>query len=285
MMNSESADHHQDHEMPAPPKEGTKAAEAYFRSASSDFGLFHFIIDIVLKSDYFTFVAKRALDGSDDYKSVEPEQLARTHPGLLTKFLRKRRQVLLEMFLGRLVDNFQVFLVDLVRMVLHAKPAMLSTRQQTLTLEELLKYDRIEELVHDIIERRVNALTYEGFGELRSWCAERGLQIEVPAAHSDAVIELIATRNVIAHNRGVVDERYLRTVQNPRFGLGEVRKLEVDDLLSALALLHRIVAETDQCAAEKFRLPTGRLKPHASTTSTLSGVSSVDDEAVHNDPT
>jgi hypothetical protein len=273
--------------MPPVPKDGTTAAQAYFRAARSDFGLFHFIIDVVLRGDYFAFVAKHALEGSEEYKKVDPSQLAATDPGPLTKFLRNNRQVLLEMFLARLVDNFQTYLVDLVRAVLHAKPAMLSTRQQTLTLEELLKYDRIEDLVHDIIERRVNALTYEGFSELQSWCAERGLEIQVPQAGRDAVVELIATRNVIAHNRGVVDEKYLRTAAKDRFSPGEVRKLEVDDLLSALSLLHRVVAETDHLAAEKFQLPTAPFQPVgnvAPSTSTADGPPA-EDRAASSEPT
>jgi hypothetical protein len=252
---TEESNHH-NHEVPVMPKTGTKAAQAYFRAASSDFGLFHFIIDTVLRGDYVSFVAKHALEGSDEYKKADPSQLATTAPGPLTKFLRKNRQVLLEMFMARLIDNFQVYLVDLVRLVLHAKPAMLSTRQQTLTLEELLKYDRIEELVHDIIERRVNALTYEGFLELQSWCGDRGLEIQVLPADRELVTELIATRNAITHNRGVVDEKYIRTVPSSSFSLGVTRNLQVDDLFSALATLHRVVAETDRLAAEKFQLPT-----------------------------
>lgn len=259
-----------DHDIPAIPKDGTKAAQAYFRAAWADFRFFHFIIDIVLRGDYLAFVAKQALEGSDEYKKVEPRQLATTDPGPLTKFLRKNRQVLLEMFLARLVDNFQTYLVDLVRQVLHAKPAMLSTRQQTLTLEELLRYDRIEDLVHDIIERRVNALTYEGFVELQSWCAERGLEVQVLQADRDAVVELIATRNVIAHNRGLVDEKYMKTAPKARFSPGDVRTLEVDDLLGASALLHRVVAETDRLAAEKFQLSTIPLSPGPKTATSTS---------------
>ncbi len=268
-----------DHDIPEVPKDGTKAAQAYFRAASSDFGLFHFIIDVVLRGDYIAFVAKQALEGRDEYKKVEPSELATTEPGPRTKFLRKNRQVLLEMFLGRLVDNFQAYLVDLVRTVLHAKPAMLSTRQQTLTLEELLRYDRIEDLVHDIIERRVNALTYEGFLELQSWCAERGLEVQVLQADGDAVVELIATRNVIAHNRGLVDEKYMRAAPKVRFNLGEVRELKVDDLFDALALLHRVVAETDRLAAEKFQLSTVPLNPETKTATTIA----VDDNPTTDD--
>lgn len=256
-MSQEARPH--DHHTPAVPEYGTTAAQAYFRAAWSDFGLFRFIIDVVLTGDYVTFVAKQALEGSKEYKNVEPSRLATTDPGRLTTFLRSKRQVLLEVFLARLVDNFQTYLVDLVRAVLHAKPAMLSTRQQTLTLEELLKYDRIEDLVHDVIERRVNALAYEGFNELQSWCAERGLEIQAAQKDRDAVVELIAARNVIAHNRSVVDEKYMRTTPTGRFSPGEVRKLEVDDFFGALTLLHRVVSETDHRAAEKFQLPTGPL--------------------------
>jgi len=262
--------HTHDNEMPTVPRDGTAAARTYFRAAASDLGLFHFLIDVVLRGDYNAFVANLALEGSDEYKTTDPSQLAKTDPGPMTKFLRKNRQALLEMFLARLVDNFQIYLVDLIRVVLHAKPAMLSTRQQTLTLEELLRYDRIEDLIHDIIEKRINALAYEGFGDLQAWCGERGIEIHVPKGHRDAVVELIATRNVIAHNRGLVDDKYVRAIRMSRFNSGEVRRLDVDDLFGALALLHRVVGETDRLAVEKFQLSTVPMNPEAGTATPVS---------------
>jgi hypothetical protein len=44
-----------------------------------------------------------------------------------------------------------------------SKPSILNTRQQSLTLETLLKYDRIEDLVYDVTKRKVNSRSYEGF--------------------------------------------------------------------------------------------------------------------------
>ena len=164
-------------------------------------------------------------------------------------------RVVLEMFLARVVDNFQTYVVDLVRAVLHAKPAMLSTRQQTLTLEELLSYDRIEDLVHDILERRINGLAYEGFIELQTWCAERGMEISVSQTDQVAVVEFFAIRNVIAHNRGVVDEKYVKATESKTFAIGTVRNVSVDDFFQAMSMFHRIVTETDRIAAEKFQLP------------------------------
>ena len=220
-------------DLPAPPSRGTSAGHAYFKVASSDFRLFHFIIDSVLVGDWVSYVTDQALGGKEEYKDLDPAKLATANPGSRTRFLRTQRQILLEMFVSRLVDNFQSYLVDLIRLVLRSRPTMLSTSQQSLTLEELLKYGSIEELVHDVIERKVNSLSYEGFTELHAWCADRG---------------------IIAHNRGIVDERYVRIVGSPRFALGAHRALEMDDLFDALGILHRVVFETDEAAIQTFGL-------------------------------
>lgn len=259
IMNEISPDQHR--RLPLPPVDGTVAAADYFNAARREFRFFHFIIDTVLSRDYVSFVARKALDGQDDYQSVTPTDLARTAPGPGTKFIRENRQLLLEMFVARLVDNFQKYLVDLVRTVLRAKPQMLSTKQQTVTLEEILKHSKLDDLVHDVIERRVNGLSYEGFGELQAWCAERGLDIRVSDADKPQLIELIATRNVIAHNRGCVDERYLKAVPHTSFVAGAVRAMEVDDLFEAMHLLHTVVGSTDEAAAQKFGLLRAAILP------------------------
>jgi len=251
-MTDPTSDRHR--HLPVPPSRATTAGSAYFQAASSDFGLFHFIIDSVLAGDWVAYVAGQALNDKEEYKALDPATLAAANPGPRTRFLRDRRQILLEMFLSRLVDTFQSYLVDLIRLVLRSRPTMLSTSQQSLTLEELLKYGTIEELVHDVIERKVNALSYEGFTDLHAWCVDRGIPLNVSGQDRGAVVELIATRNAIAHNRGFVDDRYVRVVGTSRFAIGARRVLEVDDLFDALALLHRVVGDTDEVAIQKFGL-------------------------------
>jgi hypothetical protein len=244
---------------PKPPIEGTAGACAYVNASHADFRLFAFITDTVLHVDYGAYVARQALDGKEQI-ITEAGALADREPGPRTKFLRINRQVFLEMFLSRMVDNFQNYLVDLIREILHSNPSMLSTRQQSLTLEEVLTYDRIEDLVHDVVERKVNSLSYEGFSDLQKWCTDRGIPISVPASRLAEVIELIATRNIIAHNRGIVDERYIRSVRHPSFSIGARRDLSVDYFYEAKTLLDKIVYNTDKSAQKKFRLPTTKIK-------------------------
>jgi hypothetical protein len=232
---------------PKPPMEGTAGARAYVNASNADIRLFAFITNTVLHVDYGAYVARVALDGGEP-TIANAGELADREPGQRTKFLRSNRQAFLEMFLSRMVDNFQNYLVDLIREILHSKPTMLSTRQQSLTLEEVLTYDRIEDLVRDVIERKVNSLSYEGFPDLQKWCTDRGIPISVPALRLAEVIELIATRNIIAHNRGIVDERYIRSVRHPSFPLGARRDLSVNYSYEAKNLLDKIVYNTDKSA-------------------------------------
>src|SRR5262249_30738832 len=108
------------------PSEGTVAALAYARAASADLGFFHFIVQTVTYSDYIAYVAKEALDGKEPVKTAD--DLLLEAPGSRTKFLRENRQALLEMFFSRLIDNFQKYLVDVIREILRSKPKMLRTR-------------------------------------------------------------------------------------------------------------------------------------------------------------
>ena len=49
------------YDVPPLPKDGTTAAQAYFRAARSDFDLFHFIIDIVLKGRTLYFSGRATI--------------------------------------------------------------------------------------------------------------------------------------------------------------------------------------------------------------------------------
>ena len=62
-------------------KLGTYALLEYLWASSCDVRLFHFTVDVVLKGDYLRFIAKRALDGQDEYKSVTPSDLAQKIQG------------------------------------------------------------------------------------------------------------------------------------------------------------------------------------------------------------
>ena len=255
-------------ELSPPPEAGTEALLEYCWASMCDLRLFSFVIDLALRGDFVAHIARQALDGNKDYKAQTPVDLAKTNPGSATKALRQSSQELLEMFVSRAVDNFEVYLVAIIRLVLHKEPRILSDRKQELTLGQILKFDSIEALSREIIEGKLNALSYEGFGELEAWCTQRSVPLLVPHGQHDRVVELIALRNIIVHNRGRVDERYRAAVPSSSTKVGDKREIEVDDLFGAVALLDAVVATTDAAVAGKFRLSTVKIREEIQTRAT-----------------
>lgn len=239
-----------------PPESGTTGLLEYWWANTCDLWLFYFVNDLALRRDFVSHIAQQGLEGKQDYKTQTPEELAKTTPGPSTIALRQSRQEMLEMFVSRAVDNFEVYLVSMVRLVLHKEPRILSDRKQELTLGQILKFETIEALSREIIEGKLNALSYEGFGELEAWCTQRSIPLVVPHGQRERIVELIALRNIIVHNRGYVDERYRTAVSSSSTRLGDKREIDVDDLSGAIALLNTVVRSTDAAIAGKFRLAT-----------------------------
>lgn len=149
-----------------PPEIGTVACRKYFDASERSSSLLNLVVDTILVGDFSAFVLKKALD-DEDWKDIkDPRDLARQKPGSRTIILRRYSQELLEMFLSRGVDNFQTYLVDIIRDILKKNPSILKTRQQTITLGYVLNFLSMEDLVSSVIESKINSLSYQGFNEL-----------------------------------------------------------------------------------------------------------------------
>jgi hypothetical protein len=247
-----------------PPDCGTESACAFFRASEKDLWLFIFICDLALHGDFAACVARRALDGQA-WDNLTPMDLARSDPGPLTRRLRHHRQELLEMMFSRAVDNFQIYLVDVLRQVLRKRPEILKNRKDLLSLERILEFPTIDDLVQSIVEKKVSSLSDDGFEKLEHWFASKGIPFVVRGTERPNLVEAIATRNVIVHNRGRIDQRYLDRVKDSKFKVGELRTIDVDDLFQTSRVLQKLVAESDRAIVQKFDLMTVAIGTRAGT--------------------
>ena len=130
-----------------PPKKVTSPAKDYFQTSERNLGLFNFVIDTVITSDFVSHLAQRALNGEELDKESTPRSLLGKEPGPRTRQLRKYRQDILQTFFARSVDNFEVYLVDILREVLRRRPEILRSRQQNVTLEYVLQFPSIDNFI------------------------------------------------------------------------------------------------------------------------------------------
>jgi hypothetical protein len=240
---------------------GTKQAAYYFARTDTTMQLFGLIADTVMSINYFQEGLKRALAGPEpEGEKLTPGKLAASNPGPRTQALRRAGQPLLELLVGRAVDNFQTYVVSIIREVLRKRPEIFGGSEYKLDVKSILEHRTIDSLIGDLVERKVDDLSYRGFEDLAEWCQQHGIPLIVAAADLEQVIELIATRNAIAHNGGVVDQKYFSTVKTSRFKVGDVRTLAADEVTSAIALLNRIVDSTDRLAISSFGLAAVEIK-------------------------
>jgi hypothetical protein len=115
---------------------------------------------------------------------------------------------------------FEVFVGDLLRLWLAAYPRAIGGK--TVTLADALDAGDLAELTRRLVDHEVAEVTYKSPRKVVEYLAHRIGLAPPPAADIDQLAEAKATRDVLAHNRGVVDAEHLKKAGPPaRFAAGE----------------------------------------------------------------
>lgn len=186
-----------------------------------------------------------------DVTSVEPDVAAALsdakdvlktfHEGaVLERFWR-------EVLLTRLVDRFTVFVAEILVFILRTKPEILT--DQKISFAHVLAAPSVEAIVDGFAAERADDLSFGGFKEVRHFLEHNiGLKLTISADVLMTATSAIAARNVIVHNRGIVNSRYL--VETGRSDLEVGEPVPLDKLgLGSLAEIAHIVC---RATADKF---------------------------------
>lgn len=180
-----------------------------------------------------------------------------------SKPLAPYRQVIFEMFLCRMVDNFLTYISDLLFLIYETNPDVLTRTQETVLVQTVFQHSSLEDLRSEIVERRIMNLSYRGMKELQTYLAEptqldfKLFTTKVGLQFASYVIQI---RNLIVHNRGVINRTFLYRIPK------EWRSHKVGDKMSlsggSMDVVHKFfinaTSDIDERAGKKFKLP--RLK-------------------------
>lgn len=120
--------------------------------------------------------------------------------------------------------------------------AIENTEQQTKLLRIIVDSNDKNEIISRIAEEKIRGIFYGNpvdFFEKDK--AKIGLNTHFKDTYNLALHkykEIIARRNVLAHNNGKVDRKYLREVDNPMFNLGDKIVIDKVYLKESIFLLH-----------------------------------------------
>jgi hypothetical protein len=167
--------------------------------------------------------------------------------GLVRLAPQYTREYLATFTFRQFVSAFEAFLFHFLHRLLVHNPWQFSERQ--LDFGTVLKAASRDEIVSGVILRQLNDLKYE---HLREWFAavNKAVKLDCPTGDEiDALAEIKATRDILEHNAGVVNEIYRRKAgKRARYEVGE--HVELDDTyhLESWRLIKKVVRDVTSAA-------------------------------------
>lgn len=123
-------------------------------------------------------------------------------------FPRRFEMFIRDMSLVYLIAEFESFLQNVVRASFEKRPQVLATCKKSITFEELMKVEDIEEARHQILEKEVSEMANQDIEEIDNYFKERFNLNLSDSADWEAFKERFYRRNIIIHNNGIPNRTY-----------------------------------------------------------------------------
>ena len=169
---------------------------------------------------------------SDEEEPLKQFEEAKSNPEPASMRLGSFTQLRVEALQTNGIDNFLAFLSESLQSCMLKKPEILKSNEQV-TVDEILSFSTQEELVDFLVNRKINQLSYGGFSQLNSFFESR-LGLSITPSSAPELIDLlrfgIELRNVYVHNRGIINEIFLKRVGKlgKKFGAIEGKRFSPD---------------------------------------------------------
>ena len=160
----------------------------------------------------------------------------------------------LQLFYCRHVDNFQIFLEELLRTILTRQPGLLR-RGEPVPMDEVLSHTTMESFIETSIDRHIHRLAYKSIQEFSQIIKEQtGFAFFQNAKIGGQVEKIFALRNLITHNYGIVNQLYLAKYPDSKLTVGEPYPYTPEDIRDAWQVLVSASGDIEGRARPKFKI-------------------------------
>ena len=180
------------------------------------------------------------------------------------------RQIFFEMLLCRIIDNFLIYLSELLYLIYETRSEILTRSKDSVPIQVIFQHSSIDDLRSEVIERRIMELSYRGMKALQTYLAEPtqiGFKLFTMKHLLLLAVDVIEVRNLIVHNRGIVNKTFLSKTStfNDR-KVGDRLEISGKQLGLVDQFLIATATDIDDRASKKFKLPRPFTSPPESRT-------------------
>ena len=163
-----------------------------------------------------------------------------------------------ENMLIRFADNFLCFVSEIIQACIHKRPELLRSNEQV-KVDEVLKFTSYRQLVSYLTDRKINELSYGGLKDIADYLMQRlGVPLVTSKEESALLNVGIELRNISTHNRGIVNDLFLRRLPEVPHGYnftkGKRFHAGYDELAPLANNMCAIAKRLDDLCATKFGL-------------------------------
>lgn len=241
-------------DLDATPERLTAAAVSFLEEETRLIGFAAFVRELARRSDRVRAVAAAALEANPDRRAELESTIDADGPA--SREFGKYGELLRQTVLVRTVDSYLTYVSETLGEVFRRRPEMLRSEKHV-RLDLVLQHHTMDDLISTLAEREVERLAYLGLDDLSNELEKRfGLVLfELDEQRDRAVID-VERRNLIVHNRGVVNGRWVAKVGRDHGVEGDALDLGAHGPWDALVNFHNAVIATDVRLVAKFRLET-----------------------------
>jgi hypothetical protein len=224
---------------------------------------FFFTINLASGADEARMIAAKALaeGGSEEDQRRYDEILESptTTFDKLTKFgwIQSRNLVL------TVSNGYLCYLSEIIQEVMRRRPEVLRS-SATIPLSDVLSFARYTDLISFLVDRQINEIAYGGLLDIDKYVSGRlGLDLFENSEVRDLLIILIESRNIYTHNRGIVNELFLKRVRNHcgfTFQPGRRFHVGMEDFIKLTENCIAAARRLDQRICPKFKVARKRYR-------------------------
>ena len=152
------------------------------------------------------------------------------------------------------LDNFTTYFKEILSEVVKKNPLILKSKESE-SLEFILDFDSMDELVKAITTKKIEKLFYKGIEDIDKFFDDRlGIKIFKNKEKKNDINFLIKQRNLVVHNRRKVSKDFIRQFPNRRLEEGKYLTYDFNYVTSINIILFNFLSELDSEISKKFKL-------------------------------
>lgn len=240
---------------------------------NDSWGLSAFLIIIFQTSmlvDTMTMAAFKSFQNNTENPPFDPKKLEEL--GLGDDFISRMsnggvgaqqamvifERLIAEMALCRAVDAYLHYISSVLTLIFRTADNFFKKSSDKIEIRTVFAYQNMDELLAAIIEKHVHDLAYKGLRELSDDISNKhGFKLfEKAGEEKNRAIRIVAMRNLIVHNRGIINDQFLSQVPNFPAKIGERLPISMQSVQDDMQFLILSVLDIDKRAISKFGLPT-----------------------------